>query len=215
MCTVDYSHINIHVQRYVHLCMQIRLHRQQTHRYTSASTQSDFLVDLHKQVPMYSRDCQPACLCVYLISPCACARTDMGTGMPTHVLGNDLLACPPAYQSPTDAVKVTWAAALPPDAGRDVAHADVTLVSLCEHERVATERLLTGRRVREALLRMWGRARERARAERMDVSSPSLFSVQLPLLSAASETCGCDCICADEPQGARHFLLFSKSSQQW
>lgn len=61
-------------------------------------------------------------------------------------------------------VKVPWAAALAPDAGRDAAHAAVTRALMPEYARLAAERLPTSRRVRDELKRTRGRARERARA---------------------------------------------------
>lgn len=71
-------------------------------------------------------------------------------------------------------MKVPWAAALPPEAGRDAPPTVATIIELREHARLAADRLPRHRHVNAALEQVRGRARERTRTRasrrRVDVS---------------------------------------------
>lgn len=60
-------------------------------------------------------------------------------------------------------MKVPWAAALPPEAGRDAPRTVITFVVLRERARLAADRLPKHTSVQAALEQVRGRAGERAR----------------------------------------------------
>lgn len=89
------------------------------------------------------------------------------------------------------AAKVPWAAALPPDAGRDARPAASTLTEIQALVGVGAERFPSGPRVRAAPADGRGRARERARARpaRVDVACVSSAS-RVPCLVSFLFRCG-------------------------